>query len=250
MRPSNNDVSPTPARGASEGQGARGARGTHGARGSREAHGARGAGETRGMRSARWILAALAIAWLIDIAHAADARTRNAGPDAEPAGVQAFRDVASVLTSPRCLNCHVPGDAPLQGDDNHRHTMNVKRGPDGRGTPAMRCGNCHQAANTMTAHAPPGVEGWRLPPPEMRMAWQGLTPDALCRTLKDPQKTGGRTLAQLLDHVAQDHLVAWAWDPGPGRSRPPLTHEQFAARFRAWTEQGAPCPSASTKEAR
>src|SRR5260370_18515308 len=63
-------------------------------------------------------------------------------------GLSTFRDLASVLVSPRCLNCHVSGDSPLQGDDRQPHNMNVKRGVDGRGTPAMRCTNCHQATNS------------------------------------------------------------------------------------------------------
>ena len=42
--------------------------------------------------------------------------------------LRAFAVVASVLTSPRCLNCHVPGDSPLQGDMGTPHNMNVRRG--------------------------------------------------------------------------------------------------------------------------
>jgi len=62
------------------------------------------------------------------------AATLGAGaakPDAE-ASRAAFMQVYRVLTSPRCQNCHPAGDAPLQGDDSHVHTQNVKRG--GRGT--------------------------------------------------------------------------------------------------------------------
>ena len=47
--------------------------------------------------------------------------------------VKAFMKVYKVLMSPRCMNCHPAGDAPLQGDDSHIHTMNVVRGPDGNG---------------------------------------------------------------------------------------------------------------------
>lgn len=169
--------------------------------------------------------------------------TSAQSPPSESEGVRAFRDVASVLTSPRCVNCHVPDDWPRQGDDNHRHTMLVARGADGRGTPALRCGTCHQTANATVPNAPPGVDGWRMPPPATPMAWHGLSPIALCRDLRDPAKTGGRSVAQLVDHVSKDHLVHWAWEPGPGRSVPPLTHEQFVARFAAWRDQGAPCPS-------
>lgn len=85
--------------------------------------------------------------------------------------MRAFGAMATVLTSPRCLNCHIPGDAPLHGDESKPHKeLNIKRGPDGRGTPAMRCSNCHQSENSTTLHAPPGAPDWQLPPPSMPMA--------------------------------------------------------------------------------
>jgi hypothetical protein len=34
-------------------------------------------------------------------------------------GVAAFERIATVLQSPRCLNCHPRGDRPAQGDDRH-----------------------------------------------------------------------------------------------------------------------------------
>src|ERR687883_476581 len=51
----------------------------------------------------------------------------------------AFLDVYKVLMHPRCLNCHPPGDVPLQGDDSHLHIQNVKRGEDGKGKYALKC---------------------------------------------------------------------------------------------------------------
>src|SRR6516225_3502597 len=69
---------------------------------------------------------------------------RQAGTESHDKSVQAFRAVASVLTSPRCLNCHTPSDGPLQGDDNHPHAMNVKRGLDGKGSPVLHCFACHR----------------------------------------------------------------------------------------------------------
>jgi hypothetical protein len=156
-------------------------------------------------------------------------------------GLAAFRSVTSVFMSPRCVNCHVPGDEPLQGDEGHAHIMNIKRGADGRGTPALRCRACHQTKNIATPHAPPGVADWRLPPPNARMAWHDLSSSALCRNLKDPSKTGGRSLVQLVQHVNEDPLVRWGWDPGPGRLAPPLSHAAFVAAFRTWVDEGAPC---------
>ena len=156
--------------------------------------------------------------------------------------VQAFAAMATVLTSPRCLNCHIPGDAPLHGDEGKPHKeLNIKRGPDGRGTPAMRCANCHQSENSTALHAPPGAPNWQLPPPSMRMAWQGLSTGDLCRTLKDPAKNGNMTLAQLYRHLDEHPLVLWAWNPGPGRSIPPLSHEQFMVKVKEWMDNGAAC---------
>jgi hypothetical protein len=156
-------------------------------------------------------------------------------------GLSAFRDLASVLVGPRCLNCHVAGDSPLQGDDGQPHNMNVKRGVDGRGTPAMRCTNCHQETNSEFAHAPPGVPDWRLPEAKTPMAWQGLSIGEFCRTLKDRSKNGGRSLTSLLQHVKSDPIVNWGWNPGAERTRPPLSHQNFVDKFIAWMDSGAPC---------
>ncbi len=161
-------------------------------------------------------------------------------------GWQAFEAVAAVLQSPRCLACHIAGDSPLQGDDGHRHAMNVKRGVDGRGTPALRCTTCHQDANTETAHAPPGAPDWRLPPPDTRMAWQGLAPAAVCEALKDPARNGGRDLAALEAHLRDDAIVAWGFRPGPGRQPPPLSQPELVARFVEWKDAGAPCAAERT----
>jgi len=161
-------------------------------------------------------------------------------------GWRAFQAIAGLLQSPRCLNCHVPGDAPLQGDDGRRHTMNVKRGSDGRGTPALPCTTCHQRENAERAHAPPGAPDWRMPPPAMRMAWQGLAVDALCEALKAPAHNGGRSLAALEDHLRNDPIVAWGFRPGPGRKPPRLSQPELVARFVEWKDAGAPCAANST----
>ena len=157
------------------------------------------------------------------------------------AALFAFREVATVLTSPRCLNCHVQGQSPLQGDEGRAHNMNVKRGDDGRGLAAMRCTNCHQSTNAEFAHAPPGAPDWRLPPAKTPMAWRGLSTGELCSTLKDLSKNGGRSLSSLLEHVTSDQIVNWGWNPGSGRKTPTLSHQQFVDKFNEWTASGAPC---------
>jgi hypothetical protein len=150
--------------------------------------------------------------------------------------------IYKVFTSPRCQNCHPAGDAPLQGDDSHIHLQNVKRGKDGHGVYGMRCDACHQSANLAGANMPPGNPKWSLPAPEHKMVFVGRTPAALCRQLKDPKQTGGRSLAQLLEHVSSDDLVGWGWDPGTGRALPPLSRADTVAQMKIWIDGGAACP--------
>ncbi|WP_254053417.1 hypothetical protein [Singulisphaera sp. GP187] len=143
---------------------------------------------------------------------------------------------------PRCMNCHPAGDIPLQGDDSHLHAQNVKRGPDGKGLYALKCANCHQERNLAGDNMPPGNPNWHLPSPEMPLVFQGKTPGELARQLKDPKTNGNKTLEQLLHHVTEDKLVLGGWDPGDGRTRPPLSHAEFVKKMREWVEKGAVVP--------
>jgi hypothetical protein len=174
----------------------------------------------------------------------AAARARAAQP-ASP-GAAAFATIQRVLQHPRCQNCHVPGDAPLQFDSGLTHSMNVKRGADGKGAPGLPCATCHGSANPpagLGAQAPPGAPNWKLPPPEHKMAWVGLSAARLCATLKDTRQNGGKDLAALVEHVSDDKLVLWGWQPGGARAPVPVPHAEFVARFKQWAAAGAPCPS-------
>jgi mono/diheme cytochrome c family protein len=154
----------------------------------------------------------------------------------------AFLDVYKVLMHPRCMNCHPSGDAPLQGDDSHPHLQNVQRGEDGKGKYALKCANCHQDTNLPGENMPPGNPNWHLPKKDMPLVFQGKSPRELADQLKDPKRNGGKTLAQLLDHVEHDKLVLWGWQPGDGPTKPPLSHAEFAKKFREWVEKGAASP--------
>ncbi len=155
--------------------------------------------------------------------------------------VKAFTDVYAVLMSPRCMNCHPAGDVPLQGDDSHLHTMLPRRGKDGKGLYAMKCSNCHQPANTEGLSKPPGHPEWHLPPANMKMIFEGKTPEQLASQLIDPKTNGNKTLRQLIEH-ADDGLVKAGWNPGEGRTLPPLTHAEFKKAWITWIENGAYVP--------
>jgi len=150
-----------------------------------------------------------------------------------------FTEAGKVVTSPRCVNCHPAGDRPLQGETQRLHQPPVARGPDGFGTASMRCASCHQSAN-YDAAGMPGHEHWHLAPREM--AWQDKTLGEICAQIKDPARNGGRSLQQILTHMATDTLVGWAWAPGFGRKPAPGTQQELGALIDAWIKTGAACP--------
>ncbi len=157
--------------------------------------------------------------------------------------VKAFMKAYSVLMSPRCMNCHPSGDVPLQGDEGKLHAMSPKRGIDGKGVYAMKCANCHQPNNTPGMHTPPGNLNWHLPPADMKMVFQGKTPNQLARQLLDPKTNGSKNKEQLIAH-ADDNLVTASWNPGDGRKPPPLTHAEFKKAWVTWISKGAYVPPA------
>jgi hypothetical protein len=177
----------------------------------------------------RWTLAGvLAVAVAAAVSPHTTARAVEPNP---------FVDVARVLQSPRCLNCHPDGDRPLQRDDGRFHAQYVSRRFEALGG---KCSSCHMPFNLDGAHLPPGAPNWHLPP--RSMAFQNRTVGELCRQLKDRSRNGGKTPEQLLHHVREDALVKWGWSPGAGRKVPPLSHASFVQKFAAWVEQGTPCP--------
>jgi hypothetical protein len=153
----------------------------------------------------------------------------------------AFESVLPVLRHPRCMNCHSAGDFPRQGDDRHRHSMHVRRGPDGNGADGVKCSSCHQDHNLAGAHMPPGAQGWHLPSPEEPMIWEGLTDRQLCELILDPKQNGNRSPAQIVKHM-QTPLVFWGWNPGEGRAPVPMSSEQFLVQVESWISKGAACP--------
>ena len=161
---------------------------------------------------------------------------------ATPASVAAWGVVYGVLQHPRCLNCHPAGDVPLQGDDSHAHAQNVRRGADGEGLYAMRCDACHQQANLAGAHLPPGASGWHLPDEKMALVFEGRSSADLCRQVRDPLRNGGRSPAQILEHVDRDPLVLWGWGPGEGRTPVQTSHTDFVQAVRTWIAKGCGCP--------
>ena len=86
----------------------------------------------------------------------------------------------------------------------------------------------------------PGNPAWHLAP--RVMAWQGLSLRAICEQLKDRRRNGGKSLAELQHHNAEDSLVGWGWKPGLGRAPAPGSQKLFGDLTQAWIDTGAACP--------
>ncbi len=208
-----------------------------------------------------WVTAlAAAITYLaICSVRVTDAQVGNKSVRNDAVARAAFLETYKVFMHPRCVNCHPAGDAPLQGEDSRQHGFfRLRRGADGQGVFALKCVNCHQTQNQQGLHMPPGApyplkDGaedpahraeprWQLPPAATPMIFEKRTAEQLCRQLLDKRKNGGLTSEQLIDHINHDPLVLWGWNPGEGRSVPPLSHEEFVRKVREWVNNGAACP--------
>ena len=151
-----------------------------------------------------------------------------------------FEEAGKVITHARCVNCHPAGDRPAQGDDRHPHMPLVVRGVDNFGAIGMRCTTCHGPANFDPAGIP-GHPEWHLAPIEM--AWVGKSLGEICQQIKDPARNGGKSMEELIHHMAEDSLVGWGWHPGVGREPAPGTQKEFGELIKAWVDTGAVCPA-------
>lgn len=168
--------------------------------------------------------------------------------DKDKRAIAMFEEAGKVIQHPRCVNCHPAGDSPLQNMVMHKHQPPVSRGDGGMGMPGMMCNTCHGPANAEvvgqaeTLKSIPGNPAWHLAPIEM--AWEGKSLGYICAQIKDPERNGGKTMDELVEHMAHDPLVGWGWNPGAGREPVPGSQEVFGELIRRWATDGAACPPA------
>lgn len=187
-----------------------------------------------------------AFAGLLLLASTAGAQEPSTMAPDPDVGLPLWAEIYEVFSHPRCANCHVDDDHPrwsgLHYGATRVHGMNVRRGTDGSGfgNVGLRCTACHGSENTPVLHGPPGAENWHLAPAEM--AWWEKSSRQVCEQIKDPERNGGRTLAEVAEHVRDDPLVRWGWEPGGGREPAPGSPEETYSKLVAWAQVGAPCP--------
>jgi len=167
--------------------------------------------------------------------------------DANARSVALFEEAGKVIQHPRCVNCHPAGDRPLQGMAMRPHEPPVFRGDANFGLVGMTCNTCHGSENVTLADQAddiksiPGNPNWHLAPIEM--AWEGKSLGEICAQIKDPARNGGKTIDEIVEHMAHDDLVGWGWHPGEGREPVPGTQEVFGELIKYWAETGAACPA-------
>ncbi len=191
---------------------------------------------------------ALVTAFIVTSAHAQPSTSTALQPvsafaaitDRDARARALFTEAGKVIQHPRCLNCHPRTDQPRQGDVMKVHEPPVTRGKDGHGAIGMECTTCHNRRNFDPANLP-GHENWHLAPIEM--AWVGKSLREICVQIKDRKRNGGKTLAQVVEHMAHDSLVGWGWNPGSGRTPAPGTQQAFGELIKAWADAGAACPA-------
>ncbi|MEM9547912.1 MAG: hypothetical protein AAGA77_18160 [Bacteroidota bacterium] len=158
---------------------------------------------------------------------------------------EAFDKMMQVLMHERCVNCHPAGDKPLKGGDSHvTRSLGLPRGEDGHGPRGINCTTCHTDENNDFSGVP-GAPHWALAPESM--AWEGKTRVEIAQQMMDPERNGGRSHHDIMEHLIEHELVLWAWDPGVDaegipREKPPVSKEDFIAAVKEWINNGAVIP--------
>ncbi|MEP5728160.1 MAG: hypothetical protein ABJL67_02180 [Sulfitobacter sp.] len=163
-------------------------------------------------------------------------------------GLTAWDNIYAVASHPRCTNCHVgPGKEPMwEGlgyGPGRPHGMGVRADDSRIGANSIPCRTCHVTGTQANAapHAAPQIEiAWHLPPVEL--SWHGVQSADLCVQFRDPARTGGMGIAELVDHLSSSPFVAWSFAPGGGRSKPQGSTTELAANVELWGQAGSPCP--------
>ena len=158
---------------------------------------------------------------------------------------EAFHKIMDVLTHQRCMNCHPTDNIPKQGDSRHPHYFGMERGDDDKGFAATTCATCHQTENNDYAGVP-GAPHWSLAPASM--GWEGLSRVEIAERVLNRETNGDRSYKELVEHMTQDELVLWAWNPGVDangklREKPPVSKEDFKKAVEFWFNNGAIIPT-------
>ncbi len=205
------------------------------------------------------INAALILAVCSATALAAEGEADNALVLNEPAtpvsseqGLAAWERIYSVVSHPRCANCHTgESNLPMWSGPSYGqtrpHGMNINAGPSRLGVEFLMCSTCHITSSEPNTHAhaaPHAGHPWMLAPVEF--VWFERSSDEICEQMRDPARNGGRSGTDLVDHILHDAdihaFITWGFNPGGGREPVPGTMQEHLNDMVTWTAAQMPCP--------
>jgi len=158
---------------------------------------------------------------------------------------EAFNTMMDVISHPRCVNCHPNDNVPKRGMEGTPHPYGRDGATSDLSFDALLCASCHKEENDDYA-GQPGAPHWGLAPKSM--AWEGLTRLEIARSMMNPENNGNRSPEETLEHLTEDELVLWAFNPGlhpdgTPREKPPVSEEEYVAAVKKWFEKGAVIPA-------
>jgi len=153
----------------------------------------------------------------------------------------AFATVQQVFQHPRCQNCHIPGDAPLQFDAGVRHAMGVMRGPraTGRpdcGAPPATANPTHPRATARTRRPARRTGGFH--PPSIKWPGSASRLPSCARPSRARRRTAAATSLRCSSTSAR---TSWCFGAG--------TRAAGARRCRYRTKSSSPSSSSGRQPA-
>ncbi len=157
---------------------------------------------------------------------------------------EAYTTMMSVISHPRCVNCHPSNNVPKRGENKTPHPYGRDGATSKLSFDTLLCASCHKEKNDDYA-GQPGAPHWGLAP--QSMAWEGLTRAEIAASMLNPENNGNRSEDELIKHLTEDKLVLWAFNPGlhpdgTPREKPPVSEEVFVKAVKTWFENGAVIP--------
>lgn len=155
-----------------------------------------------------------------------------------------YETMMSVISHPRCVNCHPSNKVPKRGMNKTPHPFGRDGATSNLSFDVLLCASCHKEKNDDFA-GQPGAPHWDLAPASME--WEGLTKAEIAASMLNPENNGNRSNEEILKHLTEDELVLWAFNPGlhpdgTPREKPPVSQEVYVKAVKTWFENGAVIP--------
>jgi hypothetical protein len=122
--------------------------------------------------------------------------------------------------------------------------MNIIAGESRIGVENIPCSTCHvcREGNNDVPYAAPHIPmKWQLAPIEAD--WFEKTSKEVYTQFRDPERSGGRTMVELAEHMNHVLILHWAWKPGGRREAAPYSLQEHIDDLLACGVAGFFCQS-------